>query len=70
MYQSADQLRSGSMLGGYETPQTVELSLAGLQKNADGLYKYDDLRARVADATAEYDRIVAEYGEQELAEAA
>ncbi len=70
MYQSVDQLRSGSMLGGYETPQVTELGLAGLQKNADGLYAYDDLRARVADATAEYDRIVAEYGEQELAEAA
>ncbi len=70
MYQGIDQLRSGSMLGGYESPQAVELGLAGLQKNADGLYAYEDLRARVADATAEYDRIVSEYGEQELKQAA
>ena len=46
-----------------------ELGLAGLQKNEDGLYAYDDIRARVVDATTGYDRIVEEYGERELAEA-
>ena len=70
LYQSVDQLRKGTMLSGTESPMSVELSFKGLQKNADGLYAYDDLRARIADATAEYDRIVKEYGQQELPAAA
>ena len=70
MYQSVDQLREGTMLGGTESPMSVDMSFEGLQKNADGLYAYDDLRMRIADATAEYDRIVEEYGEEELAQAA
>ena len=70
MYQSVDQLREGTMLSGMESPMSVELSLKGLQKNADGLYAYDDLRARIADSTAEYDRIVEEYGPEELPAAA
>ena len=70
LYQSVEELREGTMLSGTVPPKSVELSFKGLQKNADGLYKYDDLRARVADATAEYDRIVKEYGQQELPAAA
>ncbi|MBO7675235.1 MAG: histidine-type phosphatase [Atopobiaceae bacterium] len=72
MYQSVDQLRSGSMLAGYEAPQSVELSFAGLQKNADGLYSYDELREHIARAASAYDDLVATYAdqEQELAEAA
>lgn len=70
LYQSVDQLRNGTMLAGTESPMGVELSFKGLQKNAEGLYAYDDLRGRIADATAEYDRIVQEYGQQELPQAA
>lgn len=70
MYQSVDQLRSGSMVSGYESPKSVELSFEGLQKNADGLFAYDELRARIADTVAAYDEIVATYADQELAEAA
>ena len=70
LYQSVDQLRSGSMLTGAESPMSVELSLAGLQKNSDGLYAYSDLRGRVADAVAGYDKLVQQYGEHELAQAA
>lgn len=58
------------MLSGYESPMSFDLSFEGLQKNDDGLYAYDDLRARIADATAEYDRIVDEYGQEELDQAA
>lgn len=65
LYQSVDQLREGTMLAGAESPMSVEMSFSGMRKNADGLYAYSDLRARIADATAEYDRIVAEYGQQE-----
>lgn len=70
MYQSVDQLREGTMLSGYESPMSVELSFAGIQKNEDGLYAYDDLRAHIADAVAEYDRIAEKYGEVELDQAA
>ena len=70
LYQSVDQLREGTMLAGTESPMSVDLSLKGLQKNADGLYAYNDLRARIADATAEYDRIVQEYGQEALPAAA
>ena len=70
MYQSVDELRGGSMLSGTVSPMSVELSFKGLEKNADGLYAYDALRSRIADAIAEYDRIVEEYGQEELAEAA
>ena len=70
LYQSVDELREGTMLPGTVSPESVEISFNGLQKNADGLYKYDDLRARVADATAEFDRIVEKYSQEELAQAA
>lgn len=70
LYQSVDQLREGSMLAGTEAPMSVELSFEGLEKNADGLYAYDDLRGRIADATAEYDRIVRKYAAEELPAAA
>ncbi len=70
MYQSVDQLREGTMLAGTESPESFELSFDGLKKNKDGLYSYEDLRGRIADATAEYDRIVNEYGDEELDQAA
>ena len=70
LYQNVEELREGTMLSGTVSPESVELSFDGLQKNADGMYAYDDLRKRVADATAEYDRIVQEYGQEELAQAA
>ena len=70
LYQSIEQLREGTMLSGYEAPMSFDLSFEDLQKNDDGLYAYDDLRARIADATAEYDRIVEEYGQEELDQAA
>jgi glucose-1-phosphatase len=70
LYQNVEELREGTMLSGTVSPESVELSFAGLQKNEDGLYKYDDLRARIADATAEYDRIVQEYGQEKLPKAA
>ncbi|MBQ9057849.1 MAG: histidine-type phosphatase [Atopobiaceae bacterium] len=70
LYQSVNQLREGTMLSGTESPMSAELSFEGLEKNTDGLYAYNDLRARIANAAAEYDAIVAEYGTEELPEAA
>lgn len=70
MYQSVEQLREGTMLAGTESPMSVDLSFDGLEKNADGLFSYDELRSHIADAAAEYDNIVQEYGEEELDQAA
>ena len=63
LYQSVNQLREGTMLSGTQAPMSVDLSLKGLNKNADGLYAYNDLRARVSDAVNEYDNIVKQYSD-------
>ena len=72
VYQNAEQLRSGSMVSGYEAPSSVELDFEGLQKNADGLFAYDELRGLVAKATSAYDELPRTYGqaEQQLPQAA
>lgn len=70
MYQSTDQLKNLTLLTGSTAPETMEVTLAGLNKNADGLYDYGDLRERVKEATDAYDALAATYGEQQLAEAA
>ncbi len=70
MYQSVDQLRSGSMLSGATSPESVDMSFKGLQKNADGLYSYNDLRAHIKAATDEYNNIMQTYGAAELPQAA
>ena len=72
VYQNADQLRSGSMISGYEAPMSVELDFDGLEKNADGLFAYEELRTLITDATDAYDELPATYGaaEEELAAAA
>ena len=50
---------------------SFDLTLAGLAKNEDGLYAYDDLRARVQESIEAYDKLVDEYSdEEELQEAA
>jgi len=65
VYQSAEQLRRGSMVSGYEAPMSVDLDFEDVKKNADGLFVYDDLRALIADATDAYDELPATYGEAE-----
>ena len=70
LYQSVDQLRLGTMLSGTESPESMELSFKGLKKNADGLYSYNDLRAHIKAAADEYNNIVQQYSEAELAQAA
>jgi hypothetical protein len=37
----------------------MEVTLAGLNKNADSLYDYGDLRERVKEATDAYDELAA-----------
>lgn len=70
MYQTTDQLRNLTILSGDEEPQVIELSLEGLNKNADGLYDYADMRGRIRSAAAQYYKLIDEYGETEMADAA
>ena len=70
MYQSVDQLRGASLLTPQNPPKSCDLVLHGLALNDDGLYNYDELRARIQEATDAYDELIAEYGDEELAEAA
>ena len=63
VYQDASQLRSGSMLSGYESPRSVTLDFDGVEKSADGLVDYAQLRERIASAYAAYDALPETYGQ-------
>ena len=60
-YQSTDQLRNIAMLGLNNPPQIFPISLKGLQKNADGLYLINDVKARFMKAIRAYDKIEDEF---------
>lgn len=57
VYQSVDQLRNMELLSLDNPPMIYPLSLKGLQKNADGLYKFADVANRFEEALAAYDAI-------------
>lgn len=59
VYQSVDQLRNMSLLDLENPPMIYQLSLEGLAKNADGLYKMSDLANRFEEALAAYEAIPA-----------
>lgn len=60
-YQSTDQLRNIAMLSLNNPPQIFPISLKGLQKNADGLYLLNDVKARFIKAIRAYDKIEDEF---------
>ena len=60
-YQSTDQLRNIAMLGLNNPPQIFPIALKGLQKNADGLYLLNDVKARIMKAIRAYDKIEDEF---------
>jgi glucose-1-phosphatase len=64
VYQSVDQLRNITLLTGAEHPESYELSFRRLEKNDEGLYAYDDLRARLQSAEDAYDQILEEYADE------
>ena len=61
MYQTVDQMRNLTILSQDEQPGAVELSLAGLKKNEDGLYSLDDLRGRIRKASSQYYKLYSQY---------
>lgn len=61
VYQSADQLRGLSLLDMDNPPLIVPLRLSGLEANAAGLYEASAVEARLGQAIAKYDEIVAKH---------
>ena len=55
VYASADQLRGVTVLGPDCPPMSLQLRLAGLTPNADGLYLLSDLEARFTEAIDLYE---------------
>lgn len=57
VYQSVDQLRNMELLSLDNPPMIYPLTLAGLEKNADGLYRMSDVLARFEKALRAYEAI-------------
>lgn len=57
VYQTTEQLRELELLDSTNHPAIFPITLEGLEKNSDGLYEYEDVENRIADAIGEYDRI-------------
>lgn len=70
IYQSTEQLRNKSFLTLDTPPAIYSLSFDGMEKNADGLYSYDDVIARLDKAINAYDEMVKEYGDETAADEA
>ena len=63
VYQSTEQLRDKTILTLDTPPAIYALSFEGMEKNADGLYSYDDVIARLDKAISEYDDMVNKYSD-------
>ncbi|MBQ9605363.1 MAG: histidine-type phosphatase [Firmicutes bacterium] len=70
MYQSTEQLRDKTFLTLDTPPAIYSLSFEGMEKNADGLYNYYNVIARIDKAINAYDEMVKEYGEENALDAA
>ena len=57
VYQAVSQLQGRTLLSLHVPPMVLPVTIEGLTANSDGLYRLDDLDARMAGAMAEYDAI-------------
>ena len=57
VYQNLSQLQNRTLLSPEVPPLVMPVAIDGLNPNADGLYRLDDLDARMAEAMAEYEAI-------------
>ena len=57
VYQNLSQLQNRTLLSPDVPPMVMPVAIDGLNPNADGLYRLDDLDARMAEAMAEYEAI-------------
>ena len=57
IYQSTEQLRNCTMLDLNTPPMCVRLQFKGLERNADGMYRLEDILNRFDEAIAAYDEL-------------
>lgn len=57
VYQSLSQLQNRTLLSLEVPPMVLPITIEGLTANSDGLYRFSDLDARMAETIAEYDAI-------------
>lgn len=66
VYSGVDQLRNPALPSAQNPPSSYDLILGGLDRNEDGLYAYDDLRARIQESIEAYDQMRSEYPDAEV----
>ena len=62
VYQSTEQLRGMIPLSLDNPPMSFDIDLPGLERNADGYYRLDDVLERLQNAIDAYDALVETYG--------
>ena len=62
VYQSTEQLRGIIPLSLENPPMSYDVDFPGLERNADGYYRLDDVMGRLQSAIDAYDALVEEYG--------
>ena len=66
VYQSTEQLRGIIPLSLDNPPMSFDIDLSGLERNADGYYRMDDVLARLQSAIDAYDTLVETYGGEDV----
>ena len=66
VYQSTEQLRGIIPLSLDNPPMSFDIELSGLERNADGYYRMDDVLARLQSAIDAYDTLVETYGGEDV----
>ena len=64
VYQSTEQLRGIIPLSLENPPMSYDVDFPGLERNADGYYRLDDVMGRLQSAIDAYDALVEEYGDE------
>ena len=62
VYQSTEQLRGIIPLSLENPPMSYDVDFTGLERNADGYYRLDDVMGRLQSAIDAYDALVEKYG--------
>lgn len=63
IYESPDQMRELAMVTPDTPPHSFDLSLQGLERNEDGLYRFSDIMDRFNESIAAYDQLQKDYAD-------
>jgi glucose-1-phosphatase len=61
VYATTDQVRNLVLLSFENAPASYDLEFEGITRNADGLYKLEDVQKLLADTAAAYDQLAVDY---------